>query len=275
MAARGNVGSRHGPLSELLLSKSGFTGDVLNETVWLNTVGMFGVGSAGHYCRRAGAAVMRLTHYFQAWEHMLRSMLYSDANWITADGDHLDRDLVFQLMVLAIVGTPLARHKLRGGTVLEWIRYALDVARFEIGIAETRIQWAISWLGDKIREGCLRLSELREGLGRLQFIAGEHLRPSLGPLYAWASAGLRYSRPRIPVMTQLIMELSVRELSVGGTLGCTGRGGDLGEVFRFDAKAEGESVAIGGCRCRGMRWTKQAPWFAVSLTRRNVPMGIR
>ena len=46
---------------------------------------------------------------------------------------------------------------------------------------------------------------------------------------------------------------------------------DLGEVFRLDAKAEGETVAIGGWRCRGTDRAKEAPWFAVSLTRRNAP----
>ena len=80
----------------------------------------------------------------------------------------------------------MAWHKLRGGAVLEWIGYALDVGRFEIGITEKRVQWAIRWIGDKCREGQVRLGELREGLGRLQFIAGplDHLRPFLGPLYA-------------------------------------------------------------------------------------------
>ena len=32
----------------------------------------------------------------------------------------------------------------------------------------------------------------------------------------------------------------------------------LGEVFRLDAKAEGENVAIGGWRCREGRPTREA-----------------
>jgi len=220
----------------------------LAQTVWVNTVGTFGVGSAGYWWGRAGAALMRLPHYFQGRDHMLWLLLYSDDCWATARGERADRDLVLHLLVLVVLGTPLAWHKLKGGATLEWIGYALDVARFEIGITEKRVQWAQRWIGDKVREGEVRLGELREGLGRLQFVAGplEHLRPFLGPLYAWASAGPRYAKPHLPVMIRLILKFLLRELAVGGMVACAGGDGDLGEVFRPDVKAEDETVAIGG-----------------------------
>ena len=204
---------------------------------------------------------------------MLWLLLYSDDCWATASGQYPERDLLLHLLVLCVVGTPLAWHKLHGGPVLEWIGYALDVGRFEIGVTEKRIQWAMRWIEDKVREGTVRLGELREGLGRLQFVAGplDHLRPFLGPLYAWASAGPRYAKPRLPVMIRLILEFLAKELAVGGMIPCQQSDVDLGEVFRLDAKAEGETVAIGGWRCRGVNKTKEASWFAVSLNRRNAP----
>ena len=52
---------------------------------------------------------------------------------------------------------------------------------------------------------------------------------------------------------------------------CAARACDLGEVFRLDAKAEGEEVAIGGWRCRGAANTKEASWFSVRLIRRKAP----
>ena len=67
------------------------------------------------------------------------------------------------------------------------------------------------------------------------------------------------------------MEFLAKELSVGGMVSCRQSDVDLGEVFRLDAKAEGETVAIGGWRCRGVTKTKDADWFAVSLNRRNAP----
>ena len=154
----------------------------------------------------------------------------------------------------------MAWHKLKGGIVLEWIGYAIDIGRFEIGVSEKRVMWAIRWIEDKVREGNVQLGELREGLGRLQFVAGplEHLRPLPGPLYAWASVGWRHARPRLPVMIRLILEFIVRELRVGGMVTCAESASDLGEVFRLDAKAEGETVAIGGWHCRGVIKTKDA-----------------
>ena len=127
---------------------------------------------------------------------------------------------MLHLLVLGVVGTPLAWHKLHGGESLEWIGYALDVGRFEIGVTEKRTQWAIRWAQDKAREGAVRLGELREGLGRLQFVAGplDHLRPFLGPLYAWVSRGPRYAQPKLPVMIRLILDFLAKEFAVGGMI---------------------------------------------------------
>ena len=262
-----------GPMPRPVLLKEDFSAQELSETVWVNTVGTFGVGSAGYWWGRAGAALMRLSHFCQGRERMLWLMLYSDDCWATAGGERADRDLLLHLLVLGVVGTPLAWHKLKGGQAIEWIGYALDLARFEIGITEKRVHWCVRWIGDKLREGEVRLGELREGLGRLQFVAGplEYLRPFLGPLYAWASAAPRYAQPRLPVMIRLIMEFIAEELTCSGMAACADGDADLGEVFRLDAKAEGESVAIGGWRCRGAKRTVDATWFAISLNRRNAP----
>jgi hypothetical protein len=45
----------------------------------------------------------------------------------------------------------------------------------------------------------------------------------------------------------------------------------LGEVFRMDAKAEGEKVVIGGWLSQGGRKTREAPWFSLELTRATAP----
>ena len=107
---------------------------------------------------------------------------------------------MFYLFVLVVMGAPLAWHKVRGGVQTEWVGYAFDVGRFAIGISESRIAWAIQWIEDKAAQKYVQLGELREGLGRLQFIAGplEHVRPFLGPIYAWACSHKRYAKPRMP-----------------------------------------------------------------------------
>ena len=177
------------------------------------------------------------------------------------------------MFILALINAPLSWHKMTCGMEIEWVGYLLDVGRFKIGVTEARAMWAVRWLEDKVRERRVRLGELREGLGRLQFLAGplEHVRPFLGPLYAWASAGPWYARPMLPVMILLILKFIIVELKRERMASCPSKAKVLGEVFRLDAKAEGEKVAIGGWRCVGASSTKDAAWFAVKLDRRNAP----
>ena len=96
-----------------------------------------------------------------------------------------------------LIGTPLAWHKVGGGIGVDLIGYFLDVGRFQVGISESRCLWMRTWLADRVWEKAVVLGELREALGRLQFIAGplEHLRLFFGPLYAWSCAGNRFLRP--------------------------------------------------------------------------------
>ena len=247
--------------------------EVLDEEIWLNTVGTFGVGSAGYWWGRAGACVIRLSHYLQGSQHAIWTMLYSDDGWLIGRTERYEIGLILHLFILVLIGTPLAWHKLCGGVESEWVGYALDVGRFQIGISLLRAQWAVRWCGDKVRERRVRLGELREGLGRLQFLAGplEHLRPFLGPLYAWSCAGARFARPKLPVMLLLILKYIGEELQRGSMAECRSRTKHLGEMFRLDAKAEGENVAIGGWRCKEGRSTRNSEWFAVELNRRNAP----
>ena len=177
------------------------------------------------------------------------------------------------MFILAVINAPLAWHKVGGGIKSDWVGYYLDVGRFEFGVSELRAAWAVRWLEDKGRERTVRLGELREGLGRLQFIAGplEHIRPFLGPLYAWACAGPRYAKPRMPIMILLIIKFLAAEIKRRRMSRCNAKARDLGELFRLDAKADKEEVAIGGWRCRGSRKTSDAVWFSVRLNRRNAP----
>ena len=70
-------------------------------------------------------------------------------------------------------------------------------------------------------------------------------------------------------MLLLILRFIGAELQRGRMSGCRARAKDMGEVFRLDAKAEGENVAIGGWRCQPGQPTRKCQWFAVSLNRRN------
>ena len=250
-----------------------FTEAQLDEEIWVNLVGTFGVASAGYWWGRAGAALVRLAHYLVGRQDATWTMLYSDDGWVTGRTARFERGILLHLLILMVTGTPLAWHKLGGGVQHEWVGYLVDVGRFELGITELRRAWALRWIGDKIREQRVALGELREGLGRLQFVAGplELIRPFLGPLYSWACAGPKHARPPLPTMILLILKYLHKALGEMRMSPCREGTLDKGEIFRLDAKAEGETVAIGGWLTRGGLKASEAPWFALELTRRSAP----
>ena len=267
-AAGFEVGAKLPPLS-----KRDFTKADLAELVYVNCVGTFGVTSAGYWWGRAGGAILRLTHYVLGYTDMVWALMYSDDGCVMSGNDHRERSLLLHLFVLVILNVPLSWKKVRGGVEAEWIGYLLDLGRFELGVTASRAAWASKWLRDTATEGVIKLSDLREGLGRLQFICGaiEFFRPFLGPLYAWSAAGPRYARPKLPVMIVLIMKYLAEEIGRVRMMPCVLKAKQLGEVYRLDAKAEGDKVVIGGWRTAGGLKTSEAPWFSVALTRSTAP----
>jgi len=149
----------------------------------------------------------------------------------------------------------------------------VDIGRFELGISASRATWAARWLTDKAAEGKVPLGELREGLGRLQFIAGplEFLRPFLGPLYAWCASGPKFATPRLPALIILILKFLSEELREVRMMPCERRACHIGEAFRVDAGADEGRVRIGGWRTLESDKAATAPWFSVELTRANAP----
>ena len=263
---KGRTSAKVGP------SQITFTEQQLDEEIWVNRVGTFGVGSAGYWWGRAGALLVRLSHYYAPRQiRALWVLLYADDGNATAGGPRFEAPLLVHLLFLEVLGTPMKWKKVKGGVQVEWVGYLLDYARFEMGITESRAKWCITWLRSKVRERRIALGELREGLGRLVFVSGpiEHIRPILGPLFAWGSAGPRFLKPRLPTMLLILMEFLAGQLENSHMTGCREASKDKGELFRLDAKAEGQEVAIGGWLCSEGRSTKDAPWFAVRLTRKN------
>ena len=133
-------------------------------------------------------------HYLLGYGHAIWALLYSDDGWFVGRSKRFENDILLALFVLILVKAPLACHKVKGGIESDWIGYALDVGRFAIGILEARCMWVQRWIDDKVRERRVRLGELRESLGRLQFIAGPH-RARAAVLGAAVRLGLR--RPEV------------------------------------------------------------------------------
>ena len=266
--ATGDGGAKPAPIS-----KEDFSKEELAEKVFLNCVGTFGMTSAGYWWGRAAGAIVRLTHYVLGHENAIRALIYSDDGNLISGEEWKDRSLISHMFVLVVLAVPLAWHKVLGGVEAEWIGYWMDLGRFELGVSAARAAWSSNWLDDRVREGRAQFGELLQGVGRLGFITGavESLRPFLGPLYAWASAGPRHARPVIPPMLLLIMKYPSRKLKECRMMPCEKKALQLGEVFRIDAKAEGDLVVIGGWRSQGGCKARDAPWILLELTWSTAP----
>ena len=110
--------------------------------------------------------------------------------------------MIFQLLVLVVLGLPVAWKKVRGGLAKDFVGYHIDVERFELGLSQGRAEWLQSWMGEKLAGATVRVLEVRQGLGRLGFAAGPlmWMRPYLGPVYAWVGAFPPQAALRMPVM---------------------------------------------------------------------------
>lgn len=111
-------------------------------------------------------------------------------------------------------------------------------------------------------------------LGCLGFVCGasEHFRPCLGPLYVWAAThSLRSAHP-LPEFVRLAFHFLLgRFLEGQSTIGPAAPRRDQRELFRADAKASEDMVAVGGWERSEGKSPGQSRWSAVELNDRNAP----
>ena len=115
--------------------------------------------------------------------------------------------------------------------------------------------------------------EFKAGLGRMGFLAGiaKRSRPFLAPLYAASSQVKGGSFFSLHLATKLairffedtILEQPMRPLSDVPSV--------LGEVFRVDAMADADGIAIGGWETFCTTDPKKARWFHLKLDRNAAP----
>ena len=130
-----------------------------------------------------------------------------------------------------------------------------------------------NWIQEKLRGHLIPIRELREGLGRLSFVAGplEVVRPFLGPLYAWVAACPPGSCPALPAMISFILWWISRMFFQSRMKVCITNTEHLGELFRVDAKAEGSLIVLGGWTTGPDPCTRTARWFSAELNPEIAP----
>ena len=118
------------------------------------------------------------------------------------------------------------------------------------------------------------MKDLEAVLGRLCFALGplDLARPFLKPVYAWSAAMGRSGKPVLPwSMKFLFTHLANQFREPNNLVRVRPRGTELGMAFRADAKAEGQTVCVGGWECLGGTPPEKARWFSLQLDRRVAP----
>ena len=168
---------------------------------------------------------------------------------------------------------PLSYKKIRGGTKIQWIGYQLDVGSFEKGISDSKVCWILDWIDKKRKDGGATGRELRSALGRFSFVAGalQHIRPFLGPLFAWAAALALGTFSKFPEAVLSLLRMVEKEV-VRKPMSVPRRMPERAkEIFRVDAKAEKDLVMIGGWEIPETGGAESSRWFSMQLTRKNAP----
>ena len=243
--------------------------------VWINTVGTYGFSSAGYYWSRlAGAVMVRLPHYLigQRWRPEI--LLYAD-DWFGIAGRKGEMvDLGGILLLFEALGVPMKWKKYRGGFEAVWVGYEIGLDLWTLGISAARAAWVTRWIGQILETELVDLADLCAVTGRLSFAMGPlyHLRPFLAPIYSWSAAVGRRGTVTIPWSMAFILGTVSKMLEGEGRyiqMPVSVRA--LGEAFRADAKAQGQTVILGGWECLGGARPGEARWFSVRLDRKNAP----
>ena len=238
--------------------------------MYINTVGTFGISSASEWWQRHFATVVRVSHNLLGHANPLVPLLYSDDLEAVAPGARGRRAIVLALLYLCALGVPFQITKVRGGVEVDWIGLQGCYISMRLGLSPLRSAWLADCCDDIVRRGRAHTRELAAGLGRLGFAAMALYceRPLLGPMYAWVSTIQRNAVPTVivPWAIRLILTWIAKRLREGDHLQSPPKVlKQLGELFRTDARAEGDRCWIGGWQTLTTTDVGEARWFAAEV----------
>eukprot|EP00435_Cladocopium_sp_Y103_P010320 s1590_g2.t1 len=194
-----------------------------------------------------------------------------DIFWLTREKGGIEQ-IVVSIFLFVILGLPFSWKKFAGGLQLSWVGFTIDLESCALGLSVGRATWAVNWLRGCVDRGSLRVADMSAVLGRLSFglTALDHVRPFLGPIYAWVAA-LEHTRTyKLPKAVRLIMLFLAKALEGSGRLTPVRTGVPQPEAFRTDARAEGSEIWIEGWALDDPD-TKKCRWFSEKLTHENAP----
>ena len=243
------------------------------EELWVNMVGTFGVASAAFWWGRVASVIFRRFHRVVPRSWLFYLLLFADDGLLMSAGPDYYRVALALFLFMDVMEVPLSWKKTRGGFKTEWIGYSIDLENWKVGVSAKKVQWLEDWSRRLREETHLLGREFRAGVGRLGFLAGaiSGSRPFLAPLYAVASrvGGSSYVELHLAIkvalafFTNWIAKEPMRNMRRPPRV--------AGEVFRIDAAADHDGIAIGGWEVYGGKRPEESRWFSVQVTRKNFP----
>ena len=247
--------------------RTGAKGDNL---VWVNCVGTFGIASAAYHWCRLMAGVGRSSFYLFGKLGWMQLVYVDDILWLVGEKGGIEK-LMTVIFYYTALGLPLAWKKFAGGFVCSWVGFELSIADRAMGLTEKRASWIIDWVSHTVDQGQVRISDFRAVLGRLSFAftALPNYRPLLGPLYAWVSAMDAFHTCRLPKLVVLLLNFLKQSLKEVGRRTAVGQFHEVEtELFRTDARAEGDEIFIGGWALDSSDRSK-CRWFSERIDHRS------
>ena len=248
-------------------------GDRKSDGVYAHTRGTFGIASAAYWWQRVAATLIRVAHRVGGNDLGLLHLLFADDGWLFAVGKQCWKRLLLWMFVLEVCEVPISWEKVKGGDVVQWIGYELDGRRFRKGVSERKVLWVREWIQRRLVEGGTLGRDLKSALGRLVFVAGalQHVRPFLGPIFAWSSVLKGGTFAKMPDAVAILLRFVERQICGEPMSRVRPVSSDPIDAFRVDAKAEGEEIVIGGWESYDGGKTEGARWFSIRLNRRTAP----
>ncbi len=237
--------------------------------------GLFGIASAAYWWGRLAGSVVRLIHHVALPSMELWLLLVADDLKLESTAPDPHETLLLVLWLLEVLNLPLQWNKSEGGASLNWVGYQFTYSSHSLGLSESRAAWAAAWCNKLARAGFTRLSEFREGLGRLGFVVGALAfdAPFLSPLYSYAAVCSDNRSRVLPVYVRITLAFLAERIARRRSYSCAQAGPPSSLGPRVDAMADKDRIGVGGWLPtrdeHGQISTEISPWFAVVLDRNN------
>ena len=193
--------------------------------------------------------------------------------WLVRIGENGMKKVCLIIFFFVLLGLPFSWHKFRGGDEFGWVGFELNLRESKLGLSIQRAQWLVHWLSRTSVAECVKIADVSAVLGGLSFALSAlgHPRPFLGPVYAWVAVLDHRRSYKMPRAISSIFKFLAKALGGEGRLISAGRPhATEKELFRTDAKAEGNEVWMAGWALDSED-TKQCRWFSERLDHISAP----